>query len=338
MPHLKAYNKKGKVLAIGYNTVDDLGSVIIPNLAPHTHYPQGEFFVSWETSNYETEKVVVPEFTTLESSYKEITFYFKDHIVVKAKSAYDLAVDNGFQGNEEDWVNSIKGEPGKDGKDLDFSNLTEDQLEELKTMLKGEKGDPFTYNDFTEEQLEYLRGSNGMDGSNGQDGKDGLSTYQLAVGSGFQGTLQDYLNSLKGDPGKSLTYNDLTTEQKEELKTKIEDTGWILMSLQNGFFNVDESKSGLSYRVVTVGNTKIVTISGKVKTPKALVRGNHYVGNIPIKNLKSQAVTAYASNYAINGTNNPIFSAFYENNVLTLTVTNDVPIYTVFDIGATVII
>ncbi|WOZ17584.1 hypothetical protein [Staphylococcus phage vB_SauM-T-SE-G1] len=335
MPHLKAYDKEGNILAIGYNVIDDLGSVIIPNLAPHTHYPQGEFFVSWESESYESDKVAVPEFTTLESSYKEITFYFKDHLLVKAKSAYDLAVDNGFKGTEKEWVDSIKGEPGKDGKDLYLNNLTEEQLIELEDMLKGEKGDPFTFNDLTEEQIELLKGDAGSNGEDGENGINGLSAYELAIGNGFEGTLENFLTSLKGE---ALTFDDLTDEQKSELKSKVEDTGWILMSLQNGFFNVDETKSGLSYRVVTIDSTHFITISGKIKTPKALVRGRHYIGNIPISNPKSQAITAYASNYAINGTNNPVFSMFYENNVLTLSVVNDVPISTVFDIGSTVII
>ena len=137
MPNLKAYDKEGNILAIGYNTKNNQGSVIIPNLKPHTNYPQGEFYVSWEGDNYESEKTVVPEFTTLESSYKEITFYAKDILTVKPKTAYDIAVDNGFEGTEEEWVKSIKGEPGEKGNPLKFSDLTEEEKEEIK----GEKGD-----------------------------------------------------------------------------------------------------------------------------------------------------------------------------------------------------
>ncbi len=36
----------------------------------------------------------------------------------------------------------------------------------------------------------------------GADGKDGLSAYELAVQNGFEGTLDEWLASLKGDPGK----------------------------------------------------------------------------------------------------------------------------------------
>ena len=131
MPHLKAYDKEGNILAIGYNAKNNQGSVIIPNLSPHTHYPQGEFYVSWEGDNYESEKTVVPEFTTLESSYKEITFYAKDILTVKPKTAYDIAVDNGFSGTEEEWVKSIKGEPGKDADPNKVKELLEPYTESI---------------------------------------------------------------------------------------------------------------------------------------------------------------------------------------------------------------
>ena len=58
--------------------------------------------------------------------------------------------------------------------------------------LKGEKGDPFTYNDFTPEQLLALKGENGIDGK---------SAYQLAVEKGFAGTEVEWIASLKGKNG-----------------------------------------------------------------------------------------------------------------------------------------
>lgn len=58
--------------------------------------------------------------------------------------------------------------------------------------LKGEKGDPFTYDDFTPEQLLALKGQNGIDGK---------SAYQLAVDGGFVGTEAEWIASLKGETG-----------------------------------------------------------------------------------------------------------------------------------------
>ncbi|MGN0134961.1 MAG: hypothetical protein ACI4AO_09555 [Anaerotignum sp.] len=54
---------------------------------------------------------------------------------------------------------------------------------------KGEKGDPFTYADFTPEQLAALKGEKGEDGKDGRDG------YTPVKGV-------DYFDGEKGDPGK----------------------------------------------------------------------------------------------------------------------------------------
>ena len=89
--------------------------------------------------------------------------------------------------------------------------------------LKGEKGDPFTYNDFTPEQLLALKGENGIDGKSayqlavekgfigteaewiaslkGKNGINGKSAYQLAVEKGFIGTEAEWISSLKGENG-----------------------------------------------------------------------------------------------------------------------------------------
>ena len=58
--------------------------------------------------------------------------------------------------------------------------------------LKGDKGDPFTYADFTAEQLEAIKGPKG------DKGEDGLSAFNIAQLNGFQGTYVEWLKSLKG--------------------------------------------------------------------------------------------------------------------------------------------
>ena len=156
-PYLKAYDKNGKLLATGHEVVGDRGSVIIANLAPHTTYPEGSFFISWQAEQYETEKIAVPEFTTHESTYKEFAFYFKDHIVVKTKTAYDIAVDNGFTGTEEEWVKSIKGEPGEKG-DTGEQGIQGEKGDTGEQGIQGEKGDT---------------GSQGIQGEKGEKGDKG---------------------------------------------------------------------------------------------------------------------------------------------------------------------
>ena len=65
--------------------------------------------------------------------------------------------------------------------------------------IKGDKGDPFRYEDFTPEQLEALKGPKG------DKGEDGLSEFNIAQLNGFQGTYAEWLKSLKGKDGASAT-------------------------------------------------------------------------------------------------------------------------------------
>src|SRR5699024_9200716 len=176
MQHLKVYDKEGNILAIGYNAKGNQGSVIIPNIKPHTNYANGDFYVSCEGDNYESEKTVVPEFTTLESSYKQITFYAKDILTVKPKTAYDIAVDNGFTGTEKEWVKSIK----------------------------GEKGDKLTFDDLTPEDKEELKGEPGEDGKDGASVPEdrSITTEKLAPKAVQKDNISDDINihsMLSGD-------------------------------------------------------------------------------------------------------------------------------------------
>lgn len=70
---------------------------------------------------------------------------------------------------------------------------------ELTPGPKGDKGDAFTYDDFTPEQLTALKGADGKDGQNGANGKDGKSAFEIAQENGFAGTEAEWLESLKGE-------------------------------------------------------------------------------------------------------------------------------------------
>ena len=82
------------------------------------------------------------------------------------KSAYEIAVDNGFEGNEEEWIESLQGKQGPQGKQ----------------GVKGDKGDAFTYEDFTEEQLADLMGPQGIQGPEGPQGPVGEQGPQGEAG------------------------------------------------------------------------------------------------------------------------------------------------------------
>ena len=53
------------------------------------------------------------------------------------------------------------------------------------------------------ENGEIIVGADGKDGKDGVDGSDGKSAYELAVENGFNGTVEEWLDSLKGEPGSS---------------------------------------------------------------------------------------------------------------------------------------
>jgi hypothetical protein len=86
-------------------------------------------------------------------------------------SAYEIALNNGFVGTEQDWLSSLVGPYGADG----------------------------------------AAGADGMNGADGMDGQDGASAYQIAVNNGFVGTEQDWLDSLQVSGAAVTINNDTTS-------------------------------------------------------------------------------------------------------------------------------
>ena len=116
-------------------------------------------------------------------------------------SAYQIAVNNGFEGSQSEWLDSLK------GSNFSFEDLTQEQKDTLKgenglsayqiavnngfegsqsEWLDSLKGSNFSFEDLTQEQKDTLKGENG------------LSAYQIAVNNGFEGSESEWLNSLKG--------------------------------------------------------------------------------------------------------------------------------------------
>lgn len=77
---------------------------------------------------------------------------------VEGKSAYEVAVDNGFEGSVEEWLASLKGEPGPKGD-------------------PGPKGEPGAKGDPGPKGEDGADGAQGPPGSNGTDGKDGADGF-----------------------------------------------------------------------------------------------------------------------------------------------------------------
>lgn len=156
------------------------------------------------------------------------------------KSAYAIAVSHGFKGTEQEWLDRLrgpqgspgvpgppgppgapgkdalngdpgpKGEPGKDGKPFTYDMFTQEQLENLKGPRgeqgppgpPGPKGEPFKYSDFTQDQLNSLKGPKG---DKGEPFK-------------YSDFTAEQLLALKGPKGDPLRFEDLTESQKQQLK------------------------------------------------------------------------------------------------------------------------
>lgn len=86
-------------------------------------------------------------------------------------SAYDIAVENGFSGTEQEWLDSLKGEDGQDG-------------------AKGDKGDPGEKGD---------KGDKGDTGAAGADGQDGERGSKWFYGKGTPGSSAIEETVIEGD-------------------------------------------------------------------------------------------------------------------------------------------
>lgn len=89
-------------------------------------------------------------------------------------SAYEVAVKNGFEGTEKDWLQSLNG--------TDSHSTNTVVQKEVKTETK------------VIEQVPV-------------NGTNGKSSYDLWIDLGNVGTENDYLNSLKGEPGQNADFS-----------------------------------------------------------------------------------------------------------------------------------
>ncbi len=109
------------------------------------------------------------------------------------KSAYAIAVENGFEGDEAAWLASLKGADGKDG--ADGTDGAAGKSAYATAVENGFEGNEASW-------LASLKGADGKDGVDGTDGAAGKSAYATAVENGFEGNEAAWLASLKGADGK----------------------------------------------------------------------------------------------------------------------------------------
>lgn len=116
-------------------------------------------------------------------------------IAATGESAYQVAVRTGFQGTEQQWLDSLRGPQGDQGP----------RGEQGLQGIQGERGDLGPTGPQGQQGPQGPQGEPGIQGPQGlkgDKGDRGQSAYEFASGAGFVGTQADWLNSLRGDPGE----------------------------------------------------------------------------------------------------------------------------------------
>lgn len=101
------------------------------------------------------------------------------------------------------------------------------------------KAYPFAGIDFTAEEINSLLASI-QDKVNRGEIVDGLSAYKVAVENGYQGTEEQWLESLRGKAGAPLLFEDLTKENIKELQSPAIEAALVLTEKTNKL--IDETK------------------------------------------------------------------------------------------------
>ena len=196
----------------------------IPNIVINRAIPQNSFVLFDHSEDNSNKK-------------ERITFsqiqYIKD---VTPNDAYRIALEHGFVGTVEDWLESMRGAPGKDNYeiavDCGYTGTREQWIQETRGLQGYSAYDIAVRAGFEgteEEWLESLHGesaykivvTNGYTGTEEEwlqslHGAVGESAYQTAVNNGFVGTEEDWLKSLKGKSSYELAVANgfLGTEQE----------------------------------------------------------------------------------------------------------------------------
>ena len=195
-----------------------------------------------------------------ESDKREIIDAAKQEVAegAQGKSAYEVALDNGFVGTEEDWLASLvgpageigpvgpqgvpgvpgkDGQPGQPGRDGIDGKPGKDGISPTATVESNSDGAVITITDATgTTTAQVYNGSNGLPGADGQDGfsptvevtdtetgvlltiTDSTGTKTATVNDGVAGPQGPQgPQGIQGEKGNPFTYADFTQEQLSAL-------------------------------------------------------------------------------------------------------------------------
>ena len=139
------------------------------------------------------------------------------------KSAYQIAVEQGYQGSESDWLSSLKGDkgntgakgnPGQDGADgksayaIAVEHGYEDSEDEWLLSLKGEKGDTGERGEKGDTGLQGERGEKGETGQQGEQGPMGEKGEKGDAGVAGKDGFSPIANVVKDGSVITITITD----------------------------------------------------------------------------------------------------------------------------------
>ena len=140
-----------------------------------------------------------------------------------SKSAYQIAVEQGYQGSESDWLSSLKGDkgntgakgnPGQDGADgksayaIAVEHGYEDSEEKWLLSLKGEKGDTGERGEKGDTGLQGERGEKGETGQQGEQGPMGEKGEKGDAGVAGKDGFSPIANVVKDGSVITITITD----------------------------------------------------------------------------------------------------------------------------------
>lgn len=171
------YIKDGKA-------VNHTGRIL--NVVQNRNIPQNSYLLfDWSDDN---------------SNRRERIYFYQVQVLqdVTPNDAYRIALQHGFIGTVEDWLESMRGYPGKDNYEIAVDCGFEGTREEYIEQCRGERGysayDIAKQNGYEGTEEEWLASLRG---------KDGKSAYDIAVEHGYEGTEEDFVKDLRGETGKS---------------------------------------------------------------------------------------------------------------------------------------
>lgn len=172
------------------------------------------------------------------------------------KSAYEIAVENGYTGSVTEWLASLGGRDGKSAYEIAVENgFTGSEKEWLLSLAFGENGKDGV------DGKDGENGKNGQDGENGRDGANGVGIRSVRIDENghLLVTLTDGTQIDAGTVGGSVApteANDFTRAQSEGYAGTL--TEW-LRALQTGLMQ-DAEGNKLSVRDCYVNENGRLTV------------------------------------------------------------------------------